>query len=76
MTILIWGFIFLLGIAAGSAIRGFLYRRSRTSGTIYVTHGEEKTLYSLELTEYPEKLEFKKQVVFKVEASSESPVRE
>ena len=38
------------------------------------THDElqEKTLYSLELADYPETLEFKKEVVFKVDASDSS----
>lgn len=50
---------------------------SKYSGTIYITHDErqEKTLYSLELDDYPESIEFKKEVVFKVEAS-DSPDRD
>jgi hypothetical protein len=44
------------------------------SGTIYITHDElqEKTLYSLELEDYPESIEFKKEVVFKVDTSDSS----
>lgn len=44
------------------------------SGTIFITHDElqEKTLYSLELADYPETLEFKKEVVFKVDSSDSS----
>jgi hypothetical protein len=37
-----------------------------------VTHKEEKTLYSLELEEYPESIQFKKTVVFKVDSSDDS----
>jgi hypothetical protein len=49
-----------------------LMRRNRTiSGTIYVIRTDEKTLYSLELTEDPEMIEFKKKVVFKVDNSKD-----
>lgn len=49
-----------------------LLRRNRTiSGTIYVIRTDEKTLYSLELTEDPEMIEFKKKVVFKVDNSKD-----
>lgn len=68
--------LLLVGFSAGYSVKHFLVRRVRTSGTIYVTHGEEKTLYSLELSDYPETLEFKKQVVFKVDALDKNFNRE
>ena len=52
------------------------HSHSRYGGTIYVTRTAKKTLYSLELRDYPEELVFKKVVVFKVDASEESLVRE
>lgn len=70
MLILYGIIIFWFGL-----IVGFLLMRWRLhhhySGTIYITHDElqEKTLYSLELADYPETLEFKKEVVFKVDSS-------
>lgn len=67
--------ILLIGIVLGYAIKSYLVGRSK-SGTIVVTKKEGRTLYSLELSEYPEKLEFKKIVVFDVDASGEDPVRE
>ena len=76
MGILIYILIFLLGIFVGFLIKRWLVRRASYSGTIYVTHDQEKTLYSLELADYPEKLEFKKEVVFKVDASEENIIRE
>lgn len=66
----------LSGIVVGYFIKTVLARRQRSSGTIYVTHKEEKTLYSLELDDYPESIEFKKTVVFKVDSSVESLDRE
>jgi hypothetical protein len=64
-----------LGLWIGFLIRALIARRERYSGTIHITHSERKTLYSLELDDYPESIEFKKQVVFKVDASEESPTR-
>jgi len=76
MEILIYVLIFLWGLFVGFLLKRWLVRRASYSGTIFVTHENEKTLYSLELAEYPEKLEFKKQVVFKVDASEVNLNRE
>ncbi len=65
--ILIYLLILWVGIILGFFIRALFGNRS--SGTIYVTRDAQKTLYSLELNEYPEVLRFKKEVVFKVDAS-------
>ena len=46
-----------------------VHRFTDYTGTIRVSKNEEKTVYSLILDEYPEKLEFKKEVVFRVDAS-------
>ena len=62
----------LIGIVIGYLVKTWRIRKEKSSGTIYVTHEQEKTLYSLELDEYPESIEFKKKVVFKVDASEES----
>ena len=62
--------IFWLGLVTGFLLlRWKLHRERDYSGVIHVSHDElsEKTVYSLELNEYPEKLEFKKVVVFKVD---------
>jgi len=68
-------FVLLVGIVLGYVIKSYLVGRSK-SGTIVVTKEGGRTLYSLELSEYPEKLEFKKMVVFDVDASGENPDRE
>ncbi len=73
MSGILWAVIFsCLGITVGFYIKTWIVRREKSSGTIYVTEGEEKTLYSLELEEYPEALKFKKKVVFKVDTSEDS----
>ncbi len=72
MLILYGIIIFWFGLIAGFLLlRWHIYRHHDYSGTIYITHDElqEKTLYSLELADYPETLEFKKEVVFKVDSS-------
>lgn len=68
MEILIYVLILWLGVIVGFLIRSLLFR-NKSSGTIYVTVNSEKTLYSLELNDYPEELRFKKEVVFKVDSS-------
>lgn len=67
MEILIYVLILWLGVIIGFFIRALFGHKF--SGTIYVTTNAEKTLYSLELNEYPEELKFKKEVVFKVDSS-------
>jgi hypothetical protein len=64
--------IFYFGVIMGYLLKMVLVRKSKYGGTIYVTHNEEKTLYSLELDDYPEGIAFKKEIVFKVKASEES----
>jgi len=63
---------YIFGVLVGILLNKWWARRDRYSGTILVTESEEKTLYSLELDEYPENLKFKKEVVFKVDASEKS----
>lgn len=53
---------------------GMLFERWRirriSSGVIHVTTTPDRTLYTLELLDYPEILMFKKVVVFDVDTSS------
>jgi hypothetical protein len=67
---MIYLLIFYVGIAIGFFIRAWLVKRSSYAGTIYVNKHEKRTLYSLVLDDYPETLEFRKEVVFKVDASN------
>lgn len=69
MGILWYILVYCLGVLAGFLLRSWIAHREQYSGTIHITHSEEKTLYSLELEEYPESIEFKKQIVFKVDAA-------
>jgi hypothetical protein len=71
---ILWFFlVFYLGLFLGFFLRAWLASRFKHyTGTMLVTHDEEKTVYTLVLDEYPEKLEFKKEVVFKVDAPRES----
>ena len=78
MDILIYAVIFWIGFVLGFLVKGWLEARFRHySGTILVSTNEleEKTLYSLELDDYPERLKFEKEVVFKIETSEESSDR-
>ena len=68
--------VLLLGFSIGYTVKSWVGSRTTASGTIYVTEEHHKTLYSLELLEYPETIKFKKQVVFKVDASEADLNRE
>jgi len=70
ISFLIYLLILNLGILIGYGARVWMVHRfTDYTGTIHVSKNEEKTVYSLILDEYPEKLEFKKEVVFRVDAS-------
>lgn len=75
MLILYGIIIFWVGLIVGFLLlRWKVYREfNKTSGTIHVTEDEirHKTVYTLELDEYPEMLRLKKVVVFKVDAPEE-----
>ncbi len=68
--------IFLVGAIWGFFIKTLLVRHTRYGGTIHITQVEEKTLYSLELEDYPESISLKKEIMFKVDTSDESLKRE
>jgi hypothetical protein len=76
IEILVFIGAFWLGIVVGFILKSFLVSRAKVSGTIFVTRSDEKLLYSLVLEDYPESIEFKKQIVFKVDASEPSPDRD
>ena len=77
MAIVIYVVIFYFGLMAGYLLRVYVSRMSRNyTGTIVVTKKEEKTVYSLVLDDYPDKIEVQKQVIFRVEPSEiETPNR-
>lgn len=68
--------IFCLGIVGGFLLHGVLGRIRSYDGKIVVTHNRKGTLYSLELEDYPDKIEFKKEVILKVDASDKNLDRE
>jgi hypothetical protein len=78
MIIILYTLIFGLGLFIGFLLKSWIiFRFSNYSGTLVVDTDElyEKTVYSLVLDEYPEKLEFQKVVVFRVDTSAKSSDR-
>jgi hypothetical protein len=63
--------VFIAGSWAGFMLKHWLHYRHSYDGKIVVTHENHKTLYSLELEDYPEKIEFKKEIILKVDASDD-----
>ena len=70
---LVYPLVFWGGLIVGFLLHHFLAPR-HYSGTMLVSKEDltEKTVYTLVLDDYPEVLQFKKSVVFKVEAADES----
>jgi hypothetical protein len=68
MLILYGALIFWLGLVIGFLL--MWWRMHKYSGTIHVMEDERlhKTVYTLELDDYPETLRLKKVVVFKVDS--------
>jgi hypothetical protein len=67
--ILLFIIVLTVGFVIGYITKTWLFARYRGySGTIVIDRNDvtEKTVYSLVLDDYPEKLEFKKMVIFKV----------
>lgn len=69
-------FLLAFGFALGYLFKQWRVSRVSSSGVIHVTETRDKVLYSLELTDYPEELRFKKVVRFDVDTSVESLDRE
>lgn len=69
MGILWYVLVFYAGAFIGFLIRAWIAYRASYTGVIHIHDDKEKTVYSLELNEYPEEIRFKKEVVFKVDAS-------
>jgi hypothetical protein len=76
VEILIWVLIFWFGMLVGFLLKSFLMLRfMEYSGVMLINKEEGKILYSLILEDYPDKLEFKKHILFRVVASEESSDR-
>lgn len=73
MEILKWVLIFGFGLCIGFLIKWWLTHRANYGGVIYVSRHEGKTVYSLVLSDYPEKIELRKTILFKVDTPNEIP---
>jgi hypothetical protein len=66
--------IFYAGVSIGYVLRVWLQYRTSYNGIIIIGKDEGKTVYSLILDDYPDKIEFRKEVILKVVSDIESPV--
>lgn len=61
--------IFCAGASVGFVIKSWMaHRFENSAGIIYVEKNEETMRYTLELTEDPETLQFKKRVIFRIDS--------
>lgn len=72
----IYVLIFYAGAMIGFLIRNWIASKTHYDGMILVTKTEGKTMYTLVLDDYPDKLEFKKKVILSVNSADESPTRD
>jgi hypothetical protein len=72
MGIVIYVVIFVTGLYTGFLVKVMLGRMHSYDGKIVVTHRPDKIVYTLELEDYPDTIQFKKEVILKVDASDES----
>jgi hypothetical protein len=66
--------IFYGGATIGYILRTWLQYRSSYNGILIIGKDEGKTVYSLVLDDYPDKIEFRKEVILKVVSDTETPV--
>lgn len=76
MEIWLYLVIFGAGIFVGFLLRSWVVWRKRYSGVMHVTKSQGKTMYTLELADYPDTIEFKREIVLRVDTSEENLNRE
>lgn len=76
MLILFAILIFNFGILIGLLLKSWLAKEKAYSGTIIVSKDEGKLIYSLELNDNPEKLQYNDEVLFKIDSSGVDLSRE
>jgi hypothetical protein len=75
MNWVIYILIFYGGVFIGYAIRSWLQYRTGYNGVLIIGKENDKKVYSLALDDYPEKIEFKKEVILKIVAQAEESDR-
>lgn len=66
----------MVGAAVFYLLNRVIFTTKEYSGSIVVTKNEEKTLYSLELNDYPDAIDFMDEVLFKIVRPDESSNRD
>lgn len=69
LVLILCAIVLLIGIAIGYVLRLSVGAMSAYNGTIHVTKEDDKIVYSLDLEEDPELLQYKSEVVFKIKTS-------
>jgi len=67
--------VFYFGVFIGFILRKWLVDRSGYDGDLLIIKDDDKIIYSLELHEDPEMMEFKNELIFKVKPLEESSNR-
>ena len=67
--------VFYFGVFIGFILRKWLVDRSGYDGDLLIIKDDDKIIYSLELHDDPEMMEFKNELIFKVKPLEESSDR-
>jgi hypothetical protein len=67
--------VFYFGVFIGFILRKWIVDRSGYDGDLLIIKDDDKIIYSLELHEDPEMMEFKNELIFKVKPLEESSNR-
>lgn len=67
--------VFYFGVFIGFVLRKWIVDRSGYDGDLLIIKDDNKIIYSLELHEDPEMMEFKNELIFKVKPLEESSDR-
>jgi len=67
--------VFYFGVFIGFVLRKWIVDRSGYDGDLLIIKDDDKIIYSLELHEDPEMMEFKNELIFKVKPLEESSDR-
>jgi hypothetical protein len=72
MYIFVGFIIYCAGMTVGFVIRGWILSKADYDGIINVEKNDGKIVYTLEFKDDPDKIQYMKEVIFKIKTSDES----
>lgn len=66
-SVMLFVLVFFLGVGVGFVTRMFVFLKRDYDGNILIQKDEDKIVYTLELTDDPEKIQYRNELIFKVQ---------